>query len=299
MLHPYTRAVIEDPKSQQARQKQARVFNRRRFLQLGVVGALGLGGASAAWAEGHAFGLSQHKVVLPGLKTPLRLVQLTDLHFGFWHGPEHIRRWVDATLKLEPDLIVLTGDLVDRLPNRKGLEQLASELQRLRTPLGVFAVLGNHDYWHGAGEITTSDLVVRLEQVGLRFLNNAGVKLRADFFLAGIDDLLLGVPNLELALTHLPTDVASILLSHNPDVLPEVPAQVGLTLSGHTHGGQIRAPFGVGLYSISRYGERFQQGFVQGDLGARGFVSRGLGTGGLPLRTFCPAELVLLELNPA
>ncbi len=238
-------------------------------------------------------------MVLRGLKKPLRLVQLTDLHFGFWHGAEHVRRWVDATLKLEPDLIVLTGDLVDRLPNLEDLERLASELKRLHAPLGVFAVLGNHDYWRGSGEVTTDDLVLKLEQVGLKFLNNVGVELRSDFFLAGIDDLLLGSPQLELALTHLPIQGANVLLSHNPDVLPEVPAQVGLTLSGHTHGGQIRAPFSMGLYSISRYGERFQQGFVQGDLGARGFVSRGLGTGGLPLRTFCPAELVLLELNPA
>jgi uncharacterized protein len=291
--------VIEDPQIQQAHQKQARVFSRRRFLQLATLGAVGFSGVSAAWSEGHAFGLSRHKVALPGLEKPLRLVQLTDLHFGFWHGPEHVRGWVDATLKLEPDLIVLTGDLVDRLPSLEGLERLASELQRLQAPLGVFAVLGNHDYWHGFREVTTNDLVLKLEQVGLKFLNNVGVKLRSDFFLAGIDDLLLGSPKLELALTHLLTRGASVLLSHNPDVLPQVPSRVGLTLSGHTHGGQIRAPFGMGLYSISRYGERFQQGFVRGDLGARGFVSRGLGTGGLPLRTFCPAELVLLELNPA
>jgi uncharacterized protein len=291
--------VIEEPQTDQARPKQARVFSRRRFLQLGAMGALGFGGVSAAWSEGHAFGLSQHKVVLPGLVKPLRLIQLTDLHFGFWHGAEHVRRWVDATLKLEPDLIVLTGDLVDRLPSLEGLEHLASELQRLHAPLGVFAVLGNHDYWRGSGEVSTDDLVLKLEQAGLKFLNNVGVALRSDFFLAGIDDLLLGSPKLDLALTHLPAQGASILLAHNPDVLPDVPARVGLTLSGHTHGGQIRAPFGMGLYSISKYGERFQQGFVQGDLGARGFVSRGLGTGGLPLRTFCPAELVLLELNPA
>jgi uncharacterized protein len=134
--------VIEELQTDQACPKQARVFNRRHLLQLGAVGALGLGGASAAWSEGHAFGLSQHKMVLSGLERPLRLVQLTDLHFGFWHGAEHVRRWVDATLKLEPDLIVLTGDLVDRLPNFEGLEQLASQLQRLQAPLGVFAVLG-------------------------------------------------------------------------------------------------------------------------------------------------------------
>lgn len=299
ILNPYTGAVIEDPQIQRVHQKKARAFNRRRFLQLGLVGTFGFSSVSAAWSEGHAFGLSRHRVGLLGLEKPLRLVQLTDLHFGFWHGPEQVRRWVDATLKLEPDLIVLTGDLVDRLPSLEGLEQLAHELKRLHAPLGVFAVLGNHDYWRGSAEVTTSDLVMELEQVGLKFLNNSSVDLRSDFSLAGIDDFLLGFPKLDLALTHLPTQGASVLLSHNPDVLPQVPSRVGLTLSGHTHGGQIRAPFGVGLYSISKYGERFQQGFVQGDLGARGFVSRGLGTGGLPLRTFCPAELVLLELTPA
>jgi len=281
--------------------------SRRRFLKTALaLGVSSVGATVYGWAGAHSFQVSRHKVALERLKSPLRLVQLSDLHFGPWHGEDAVRSWVTAALEQSPDLIVITGDIVDRACSLEREAQLTLELSRLKAPLGVFAVLGNHDYFrrNGTREEGTGHLVAALEAVGIRYLTNTGVQIRPDLHLAGVDDLWMGVVDLGKALENTPTDSATVLLSHNPDLLPDVPSSVGLTLSGHTHGGQIRAPFGVGLHSISRFGERFQMGLVASDPRAdgsvaRGFVSRGLGTTGPPLRTFCPAEVIVLELEPA
>jgi uncharacterized protein len=160
----------------------------------------------------------------------------------------------------------------------------------------VYATLGNHDYWYVSQDQSVHGLVKRLEKYGIRVLVNEGIKIRDDFFLAGIDDLWNGEPNLERTLRAQPKKTAKVLLSHNPDILVRVPANIDLTLSGHTHGGQVRIPGLPTLFNVSNYGERFQQGFVRGN--AAGFVSRGLGVGAMPLRFNCPAELVVLELQP-
>jgi uncharacterized protein len=280
---------------------------RRIFLKTALtLGVSGLGATALGWAGSHSFQISRHKVALERLKSPLRVVQLSDLHFGRWHGEDAVKRWVSAALEQRPDLIVITGDIVDGACSLENEAKLTLELSRLKAPLGVFAVLGNHDYFrrNGTREQGTGHLVAALEGVGIRYLTNTGVQLRPDFHLAGVDDLWKGVVDLGKALERVELDSATLLLSHNPDLLPDIPGNVNLTLSGHTHGGQIRAPFDVGLYSISAFGERFQRGFVSSDLRldgtvARGFVSRGLGTTGPPFRTFCPAEVIVLELEPA
>lgn len=275
-------------------------MDRRRFLRLLALGTLGIGTGTPAygWLEAHRFGISRHSFSLRGLDKAVKLVQLSDLHFGRWHGLDEVRAWVNATLLEKPDLIVITGDIVDGRTSREKIEVLAQELGRLSAPLGVFAVLGNHDYFQRQGSWNrgTLEMISSFERAGLRYLRNAGRLVRDDLFLAGVDDFWMGHPNASLAMQDRPPRAASVLLNHNPDYLPQVPQTVGLSLCGHTHGGQIRAPFGIGLYSISSYGERFQMGFVEAP--AVAFVSRGLGTTGPPIRTFCPAELVVLNLEP-
>ena len=282
-------------------------MSRRRFLKTALaLGVSSVGATVYGWAGAHSFRVSRHKLTLERLKSPLKLVQLSDLHFGPWHGEDAVKSWVTAALERSPDLIVLTGDVVDGACSLEREASLVRELSRLKAPLGVYAVLGNHDYFrrNGTREAGTGHLVAALEGVGIRYLTNLGVQIRPDLHLAGVDDLWMGVVDLDRALENAPTDSATLLLSHNPDLLPDVPSSVSLTLSGHTHGGQIRAPFGVGLHSISKFGERFQMGWVASDPRldgsvACGFVSRGLGTTGPPLRTFCPAEVIVLELEPA
>jgi len=271
--------------------------DRRTFLARAAAVAVtaAVGSSSSAQPRGHyPFEVAQERAVLAGLRAPLRVAFLTDLHHGEFVRTASVRAWVDATLAETPGLVALGGDLVDQTPGTDPDAELFAELARLRAPLGVWAVPGNHDHGRYRG---IARYVARLRDAGVETLVNRGVAVRDDLFLAGIDDLRNGRPDLGAALRDRPEGGATLLLSHNPDVLPTVPVDVGLTLCGHTHGGQVVLP-GVGaLVTSSRYGDRFLAGWVEGP--ARGYVSRGLGVTSLPLRVNCPAELTILDLQPA
>lgn len=292
-------------------------LNRRSFLRwiasgatLVAGGAAGGGTVYAGFSSAHQFGVSRHTLKLLRLEKPVRVAQLSDFHYGSDHGLSEVMNWINAAILEKPDLILLTGDLLDTWVEPEVLDALVPVLARLRAPLGVFAVVGNHDFFRfydpKLDQVMLGSKAVRsrLERAGVRVLVNDGLRVRDDLFVAGVDDLWNGNVDLERALKHASPKGATILMSHNPDVLPEVPASVSLTLCGHTHGGQVRIPgLPFTLYSVSKFGERFQQGFVRGGAdgrsGAHGFVSRGLGTSGVPMRLFCPAEVVVLNLEPA
>ena len=242
------------------------------------------------------FSVTQHRLELIGLEKPLRMAHLTDLHFGPAQRLPSVRAWVNATLEQKPDLILITGDFLEYRKSLSNVPELCAELSRLKAPLGVFGVLGNHDLY--AVRLGRLELIEPLELAGIRILTNAGIQIREDVFVAGVDDLWNGNPDLEKALKDAPKTGAILLMSHHPDLLETVPARVGLTLCGHTHGGQVVLPWVGALHSGSRYGQRFVQGFVTGALGARGFVCRGLGTTALPVRYNCPAELAVLDFLP-
>ena len=269
--------------------------DRRRFLTYAAaVAATGASGWSAAQVAGtYHFEIVRQRAGLAGLRAPLRIAWLTDLHHGQYVRTASVRAWVDAALAEAPDLVLLGGDLVDQRSGADGDEGLVAELARLRAPLGVLAVWGNHD----RSRFRRTDVFAEaLHGAGIRVLVNEGVAVRDDLHVAGLDDLRVGRPDLRATLAARPDAGATLLLSHNPDVLPTVPLDVGLTLSGHTHGGQVVLP-GVGaLYTSSQYGDRFLSGWVDGP--ARGYVSRGLGVSSLPVRINCPAELTVLDLAP-
>lgn len=288
-------------------------LTRRQFLgrALGGVAAVGAVGGGAAVTQAYRFEVNTHSLVLPGLRAPLRVALLADLHYGPWVRAGSVRAWVAGANAARPDLTLLLGDFLDADLTRPQTP-LLTELARLRAPLGVYGVWGNHDYGsfgaygrrllgsarraHWALQRDTFER--QLARVGVRILTNASAPIRPDLRLAGLDDAWWGQPDLKRALTGL-KQTPTLLMSHNPDLLPEVPAWVGLTVSGHTHGGQVRLPLVGAPVVPSRYGQRFAQGFVTGDLGARGFVSRGLGVSGLPLRNLCAPEVVVLDLRPA
>jgi uncharacterized protein len=242
------------------------------------------------------FTVTQHRLELPGLERPLRMVQLTDLHFGPAQRLTSVKAWVNATLEQKPDLILITGDFLEYRKSLVGVPELCAELSRLKAPIGVYGVLGNHDLY--AVRLGRLELIEPLERAGIRVLTNSGLQIRDDIFVAGVDDLWNGKPDLEKALKDAPKTGAILLMSHHPDFLENVPARVSLTFCGHTHGGQIVLPWVGALHTGSKYGQRFVQGFVTGSLGARGFVSRGLGTTALPVRYNCPAELAVFDLRP-
>ncbi len=271
-------------------------MDRRRFLtRAAAVATAAAVGSSVAQVSGtYPFDVVRVRTELAGLRAPLRIAWLTDLHHGEFVRTASVRTWVDAALREAPDLVLLGGDLVDQTPGADPDAELFAELARLRAPLGVWAVAGNHDHGRYRG---IGPYVALLRGAGIEVLVNRGIAVRPDLHLAGLDDYRNGRPDLGATLRDRPAAGATLLLSHNPDVLPEVPTDVGLTLSGHTHGGQVVLP-GVGaLYTSSRYGERFLAGWVEGP--ARGYVSRGLGVTSLPVRINCPAELTILDLVPA
>ncbi len=282
------------------------MLTRRRLLLLLGLGAGGLGGLSVG--EAYCFRISRYRRVLPGLVRPLRVVQLSDLHYGPWVHGASVRAWVQAANQERPDLVVLTGDLIEsglRLRWLKeayrmaspDLETLVSELGRLRAPLGVYAIWGNHD--NGLPQAKRY-LGHRLAALGIEVLANQGLWVRDDLFLSGVDDYWDGEANPQASLRGFRPGRASLALAHNPDFwdfYQDLP--VSLVLSGHTHGGQVYLP-GLGApWTPSYYGQGYLKGwFTPPASPVAGFVSQGLGPTGLPLRHNAPAELVVFDFQP-
>ncbi|HWG84533.1 MAG TPA: metallophosphoesterase, partial [Deinococcales bacterium] len=234
-----------------------------RWLAAGGAGVVGLGAHGLASPYHHV--VTRREVGVRGLRAPLRVAVMADMHLGVY-SPENLRAWVESVNREAPDLVVLPGDLTQvarREASLAGrLRELLAPLGGLRAPLGAFAVLGNHDYqavWQGGREGFTA----ALGSVGVRLLVNQGVGLRDDLFLAGADDLWHGEPDARAAVAGAQARQAVVLLAHNPDLLPTLPARVDLTLCGHTHGGQVVLPLLGPPVVPSRYGARFAGGLYQ------------------------------------
>lgn len=223
------------------------------------------------------------------------IVQLSDFHFGPLVEPHSLRLAIDMTLELKPDLIALTGDFVSRLTHGEA-ETLTHQLRHLHAPEGVFAVLGNHDWWEDADEVACA-----IHAAGIRVLRNEHVAIRrgqATLYLAGVDDVRVQRADLTRALAGVPRGAATILLAHEPYFADAVSrdGRVDLQLSGHSHGGQITLP------RFNRIVLRFlgHHRYPRGLNRVRGmyvYTNRGLGVVGLPLRVNCPPEVTLITLS--
>jgi predicted MPP superfamily phosphohydrolase len=226
----------------------------------------------------------------------MRLGLLSDLHGGALHAnPRAFARAVERLNAERPDAIVLLGDYIDAHPVWGGRIEpaaIAQELGHLHAPLGTFAVLGNHD-WKQAGD----RMWTALQDAGIEVLENRTLPA-GDAYVAGLADLRSRRPDLPGTLAGVPQSAPVILLAHDPDVFPFVPDRIALTLSGHTHGGQVAIPFLRRFVIPSHYGERYARGHIVED-GRHLYVTSGLGTSGLPLRLFAPPEIVVLELVSA
>ncbi|HET8951852.1 MAG TPA: metallophosphoesterase [Solirubrobacteraceae bacterium] len=224
---------------------------------------------------------------------------LTDLHAGVPHAGEHaIARWVARMNDEAPDVVLLGGDYADAhwlFGGRMRPERIAERLAELRAPLGRVAVLGNHD-WKAFG----MQMWTALAGAGIPVLENDALAFDAPggrFHVAGVADVRYRRPDLARALAPVPEGEPVIVLSHDPDVFPYMPSRVALTISGHTHGGQVAIPLLRRPFIPSRHGERFTRGHIA-EHRRHLYVSAGLGTSGLPVRLFAPPELLVLELRP-
>jgi len=223
----------------------------------------------------------------------LKIAQLTDLHHSLFTPLEEIQRAVHLANHLRPDVVALTGDYVTLSPTY--IWPVARALGKLRARLGVFAVLGNHDFRVDAEEITHA-----LRSQRIRVLRNTHCALRsgsARLWMVGVDDLWWEAADIRAALRSVPARDPKILLCHNPLGIHMAAAHgIDLMLSGHTHGGQVRLPMVGSVYGRSKLGERFVEGWNRLD-GTQIYVSRGIGKVLVPLRYGCPPEITLLRLR--
>jgi predicted MPP superfamily phosphohydrolase len=281
-----------------------------------LAGAAGLIGVSAAGTAGYAAAIEpQQLVVTPYTLKPrgwpagrkLTITVIADLHAG---GPDmplpNVQRIVDIANALKSDVIVMLGDYIARY--RFAVERIpdpvwAAELARLQAPLGVWAILGNHDWWYDLAGVRNA-----LAEVRIPLLENQAVLLGPEgerVWVAGIGDQIAyrighgrfrGVDDLPGTLAQVTTDDPVILLVHEPDIFPRVPSRVALTFAGHTHGGQIRVPLIWPAFVPSRYGKRYAYGHVI-ERERHLIVSGGLGTSIIPARFGVPPEIVHVTLT--
>jgi len=299
------------------------MISRRKFLKF----MAGLGAFSASSAA-YGFGVepllrlrvARYHISPRGWPSglDLKIAAIADLHAcDPWMSLDHVASIVARTNALGADIVVLLGDYVAghrHVTRRIPAEEWAVALAGLKAPLGVHAILGNHDYWddrdvqrNGHGSTAARRA---LEAAGITVYENDAVRLSKNnqpFWLAGLGDQLaylparhfravrrIGVDDLGATLAKVTDGAPVILLAHEPDVAGRVPRRVALQLSGHTHGGQVRL-LGWSPVVPSRYGNRLAYGHAKFNCDV--IVSGGLGCSIMPFRFGVPPEIVLVTLG--
>jgi uncharacterized protein len=277
---------------------------RRRVLQTAgnmlmaaPFAAIGYGGL----VQRTDFQLRETEIPLAGLPADLdgfQILHLSDIHLSPFLAEDELARVIDACRGLHPKLAVVTGDLISG--HGDPLEACIRQLARLRADAGIFGCMGNHDYWASAEDLAEAEGA----RMGIRFLRGRNTKLRfgrAVVNLAGVDYQSVGRAQHYLRGAERMVDPAAfnLLLSHNPDVFPVAARQgYNLMLAGHTHGGQVT----VEIFEQTLNPARFITPYVCGlyrEGGAAAYVTRGIGTVGVPARFGVRPEISLLRLRKA
>jgi uncharacterized protein len=283
------------------------VFISKRKKRIGLI-ALGLllfgGLALLLWAfviEPGRVTVKETSIVIHGWPQAFnnsRIVLISDLHVGSPHIDLEKLREIVATINgQQPDLILIAGDFV--IQDVLGgdfiePESMAAELKNLKARHGVYAVLGNHDWWYDGERVMRA-----LNDNGIKVLENDVAQIERDgqsIWIAGLADLWTGKQLVTMTLSKIPGPATVIALTHNPDLFPKLPADVALTLAGHTHGGQVSLPFFGRRVVPSEFGERYAVGHVQ-ENGRHLFVTPGIGTSIIPVRFRVPPEISVLKIS--
>lgn len=286
----------------------ANTISRRSFLKKSVgalvtVAGLGSGGYYyAGKVEPQLVNVSQidfsHKDIPSGFEK-FKMVQFSDTHLGFQYDLIQLTEVVNKINALTPDILFFTGDLMDAPNEYDKVDEIVPILQKLEAPFGKFAVYGNHDHG-GYGSNIYKEV---MENAGFKLLINEACQIKLlnneHFYIVGIDDAMLGNPDIETALYTVPNESFKLLLSHAPDLADDaLPYNIQLQLSGHSHGGQIKIPF-IGALVKPPFAEKYYEGLYtigdNNDLTL--YVNRGLGTTRLPFRFLSKPEITLLTLS--
>lgn len=291
------------------------MITRRQFIT-GLGSSVALGGALG----GYAFGVEpRFRLVVTEYELathrwsydrPLKIVALADIHACEpWMPADRIHAIVETANGLGGDIIVLLGDFTAGLGPFKLAPVAARDwgraLSELSAPLGVHAIPGNHDWWTDLAEVTDA-----LSAAGVSVYQNRAARIAAPapFWLAGTDSMVAhrlpghgnfrGEDDLPATLAQVTGDEPAVLMAHEPDLFVDVPDRFALTLSGHTHGGQVQLPFLGRPVVPSAFGQRFAYGHIHEE-GRDLIVSAGLGCSIMPVRFGVPPEIVVVTLKKA
>ncbi|GAA0613631.1 metallophosphoesterase [Virgibacillus siamensis] len=281
-------------------------MNRRTFLKKSIgslLALVGLSGGTYFYAREIETGMLQLKRdVIFSKKIPesfnqFKIVQFSDTHIGFHYSLEQLNEVVNTINNEEPDLVVFTGDLVDQANTYNWNDKLIKTLKKIQASNGKYWIYGNHDH----GGYGTDIVKNTMDKAGFQLLKNSHTTIRnadGELILAGIDDVMLGDPNLRKTLTAANPELFTILLAHEPDYADQVVRYpVDMQLSGHSHGGQVRLPFIGDLYT-PLYAEKYVEGkhsLNNGKLTL--YVSKGIGTTRVPYRFLCKPEINIFTLK--
>lgn len=274
-------------------------ITRRQFLKRAFsFGSLGLLASYPLFIERYIVLTNVYRIAVPNLPkafSGLRVVQLSDLHYGFLVPLGLIRHVIDRSNKLRPDLIVCTGDYVHEKNSTSQIDQVWPVLSQLTAPLGVYSVLGNHDHW---ADTDRSDYWMKKTGQDLRHKLVRIERGGQHVWLAGAGDFWEDHRSLDGLLDNVPDRDCRIVLAHNPDSADtEYSGHVDLMLSGHTHGGQINIPF-VGAPVLPVRNKEYSNGLKRSRRGYKVFISKGIGWAIYPVRFNCLPEIAVLELVP-
>jgi predicted MPP superfamily phosphohydrolase len=295
----------------QPRKKQLPIIDRRSFLKRSSWAAIGFFTTCAIpfysyfaeprWLETVELELSFQR--LPSAFHGMRILQFSDIHYGFFFEAANLFKLISTINALDVDLIVFTGDLFDGevIPYA---QQCAEALAKLTaTPLGLYAVMGNHDYYSGYNQ--ASQVIKVYEQGGFKVLRNEWIRIQYNgqtIQIAGVDDMLLGRPSLKHTFLKADPNTFTILLAHEPEFADQTEMySVDLQLSGHSHGGQVRFPL-IGEVITPTGGKKYVQGLhsLDNQAGKRFiYTNRGIGTSHIPIRFLCRPELTVFTLRRA
>ncbi|PEC23181.1 metallophosphoesterase [Bacillus cereus] len=230
-----------------------------------------------------------------------RILQFSDVHLGPEFSLKQLDNLVEKMNELRPDIVVFTGDLIDKFGSYNAeREEAKGILQKIHAPLGKYAVFGNHDRG-GGGSLFYKKY---MEESGFSVLVNEVQKIKVDngnyITISGLDDFLLGKPQIDSTLKNLKQKDFNMLLVHEPDVVDKVGRYpVDFQMSGHSHGGQVQIPF-VGPLITTKLAEKYVEGMYE--LEGKGkplylYVNRGIGTTRMPVRFWSVPELAVFVLK--